>query len=315
MEKKQTRDSNKQTPKMEILTFATSSDHEICRRLHREHGSQPYFVTRWLSSSSKLRIDAIFGFVHLVHEWVANPYFLPKIELLDRFKDWRQQLMSATKGFPPTHPVLRAFADVVQICRIPLQEPLLFLDAMETDIQQTRYTTYSELQKHIRGRASSVGVMLCYALDIPRHPMSIEAAIALGEAIQLSSFLCNIGTDAKRGRIYIPQEDLELFKATETDIFRGYPSENFKSLMRFEILKARKAFLKANEGIPFLPKKIKITVSATRSLHLRMLRAIEQQDYDVFSQKIHITFMQQLGIFIGAIFTKPVYQVPAIKEE
>lgn len=298
-----------------LVAYATMSDYEACRQLHRKYGTTYYFASRCLPFKKRREVDAVYGFIRMADEWVDNPGHLTREEQLRKLRDYRSQFLDGMAGCCPDEGVLRAFTDVARSSKMPPEEPLVFLEAMEMDLEHTRYRTYSELQRYMRGSASAVGIMLCYVLGVPRHPMSIDAAVALGEALQLTNCLRDVGEDAKRGRIYIPQEDLELFGVSEEDILNHCVTENFKQLMKFEIARARTCYEQADLGIPFLPKSIKMAVLAARVLYCKILDSIEKQDYDVFSKRAHTTSLQKMITLLKLCFNKQVYQAPSIKEE
>ena len=272
--------------------YAGAKDYWECRRLHRAHGKTYYFATRLFPSQVRLRTHALYGFVRLADEIVDNPTGHPCEDL----EEFRSQLRFGLDGIRPSIGVLRAFCDVVHECQIPLQEPFIFLDAMAQDLEVNRYQTYGELRDYMRGSASSVGLMMCAILDADRSQAICDAAMSLGEAMQLTNFLRDVGEDLARGRIYLPLEDIESFDLTEQEILEGEMSDRFVRLMRFEIERARALYRQARVGIGLLPTEGKRAVLLALTLYSRILDRIEDNQYQVFTKRARTSTLEKLLI-------------------
>jgi phytoene synthase len=122
-----------------------------------------------------------------------------------------------------------------------------------------------------------------------------EEAIALGIASQLTNILRDVGEDARRGRIYIPQEDLVRFNYTEQDLFKGVVDDRWRSLMRFQIARTRQFYTQAEKGISYLSPDARLPVWAALMHYSRILEKIERNNYDVFNQRAYVPQWQKLG--------------------
>jgi phytoene synthase len=191
---------------------------------------------------------------------------------------------------------MRAFVDVALASSIPVSEPEVFLDAMVRDLSQTRYPTYESLRGYMRGSAAAVGLMMAHVFGVERTPASVEGAIALGEAMQMTNFLRDIGDDAQRGRIYLPQEDLDRFHVYEDEILSGTRSNNFRDLMAFEIDRTRTLYSKSDSAIANLPGEFRKGVRVARILYSRILDRIERNDFDVFATRVRTSRMEKLSV-------------------
>ncbi|RYG39315.1 phytoene/squalene synthase family protein [bacterium] len=279
-----------------IGKFASAADHAECRRLHRKHGTTYYFATQRFPAPIRRRVHALYGFVRVPDEWVDNPANASRTAQSQVLRDYRAQLLRGLEGVCPDEPVLRAFCDVVHEVRMPLDEPLLFLDAMEMDLTIDRYETYQDLRGYMRGSASAVGMMMCSALEAGDDPEMLKAAQSLGEAMQLTNFLRDVAEDAARGRIYLPREDLRSFGVTEEEILAGAASERFLQLMRFEIARARALYSLADAGVPMLPPCARKAVQVARVLYSRILDRLEAQGCDPFKGRVRTSTPEKLRI-------------------
>lgn len=277
------------------MRYASPADYQECRRLHRKFGTTYFFASRAFPRRIRQRVDALYGFVRVPDEWVDNPGPLTLTEQVSLLSDYRAQLVAGVQeGICPEHPVLRAFCDVVRDTGLGLDEPLLFLDAMAQDLTVTRYETYAELERYMRGSAAAVGVMMLSVLQAQRREGLIEAAKALGDAMQLTNFLRDVGEDLQRGRVYLPQEDMQRFGVTLAHLHEGVPTPEFCSLMRFEIERARALYAVADRGIDGLPSYAQRAVRTARVLYSRILDRIEDQSFDVFTSRARTSSSEKL---------------------
>lgn len=276
--------------------FASRADHEMCRRIHRQYGTTYYFATQRFQPHIRQRVHALYGFVRVPDEWVDNPNGLTLPQRASLLTDFRSQVIRGVDGVQPSHPVLRAFCDVMREVEMPLDEPLCFLDAMEQDLQTTRYSTYEDLRDYMRGSASAVGLMMCNVLESPMTEDVIQGAIALGEAMQLTNFVRDIGEDLKRRRIYIPLEDLEHFGVTEGMLLRSELSPSFVKMMKFQIERARHLYQVADRGMNDLPRNGRLAVRLARELYSRILDRVEANGYDVFTKRARTSKFEKVAV-------------------
>lgn len=271
------------TTRRERLSFAEESDHAYCRFLHRKHGTTYYFASRRLPRTTRRHVDALYGFVREADEWVDNPGSMTLLEQAEKLADFREQLIAGTKGVRPTNPTLRAFCDSMHELGMDSQEPLIFLDAMAQDLTVSRYETWDDLCHYMRGSAAAVGIMMCTVTGTPLTSTTLPAAVALGNAMQLTNFIRDVGEDWQRGRIYLPLEDLRRHGLSEADIAAGVVTDSWKAMLAEQIARARELFAEADKGIPQIPSSCRLGVQVARVLYAKILDKVEERDYDVFS--------------------------------
>lgn len=277
---------------MEAGGHASEADHELCRRLHRRHGTTYYFATSRFPARTRRRVHALYGFVRVPDEWVDNPDEEPE----PRLSAYREDLVCALEGARAAHPALRAFGDVARECGMAADEPLCFLDAMAMDLTVARYPTYAHLETYMRGSAAAVGMMMCDVLGAGDDPKMRAAARALGNAMQLTNFLRDVREDAARGRIYLPQDELATFGVGEDEILAGAMSDRFRRLAEFQVARARALYVQADEGIPLLPPEARKAVRLARVLYSRILDRIEDRGHDVFGGRARTSKVEKIAV-------------------
>lgn len=118
----------------------------------------------------------------------------------------------------------------------------------------------------------------------------------MGEAMQMTNFLRDVGEDWRRGRIYLPMEDLQQFGVTEADISRGHVSAKVKRLLRYEIERTVSLYTRAEQGIPLLPAENRYPVLLGGRLYARILSHIEANSYDVFHRRARTSTLEKIWI-------------------
>jgi phytoene synthase len=169
---------------------------------------------------------------------------------------------------------------------------------MVMDIDQDVYATWDDLYLYCYRVASTVGLMTLPVMGTAQGVTIEEArepAVALGIALQITNILRDVGEDARdRGRIYLPQADLQRFGVTPESILErakngGKPDDNYKELMKFEIARAREYYRQAEAGIALLAPGAQLPVAVAAELYKNILDKIEANDYDNFNTRAYLT--------------------------
>jgi 15-cis-phytoene synthase len=268
------------------LSLAESYD--LCRRVQKAHSRTYYFSTRLFPQEVRPRVHALYAFMRYADEIVDTPHDLPLDSQLAVLEDFEEETKAAISGEEVPNPVLRAYADTVRTCGIDPATIAAFFESMKMDTRDFRYPTYEDLEVYTYGSAAVVGLMMCRVVGVADGKADPHAG-ALGVAMQLSNFLRDVGEDWRRGRVYLPLEDLARFGYTERDLASGLVDERFVDLMRFEIGRARKLYEIADEGIAYIPRGRRFPVVVARELYAAILDRIEAQNYDVFSRRAQVS--------------------------
>jgi len=268
--------------------LSLAESYELCRQVQKAHSRTYYFSTRLFPAEVRPRVYALYAFMRYADEIVDSPHDLSLDGQLSALEVFEAETMAAVAGERVSNPVLRAYADTVRSCDIEPATIAAFMDSMKMDTRVFRYPTYKDLEVYTYGSAAVVGLMMCRVVGA----MGGEAdphAEALGVAMQLSNFLRDIGEDWRRGRVYLPLEDLKRFGYAEEDLASGVVDERFVELMRFQIERARRLYEVSDEGMRFIPRGRRYPVVVARELYAAILDRIEAQNYDVFSRRAEVS--------------------------
>jgi 15-cis-phytoene synthase len=284
------------------LTLAESYD--LCRRVQKAHSRTYYFSTRLFPAEVRPRVHALYAFMRYADEIVDHPHDLPLEAQLSVLEEFEAETMAAVSGEEVPNPVLRAYADTVRTSGIDRGTIAAFMHSMKMDTRVFRYPTYEDLEVYTYGSAAVVGLMMCKVVGVAAGKADRHAE-ALGVAMQLSNFLRDIGEDWRRGRVYLPLEDLAHFGYTEQDLASGVVDERFVALMRFEIERARRFYEVADEGMGYIPRGRRFPVVVARELYAAILDRIEAHSYDVFSHRAQVSRPGKLLFAAGCAARDP----------
>jgi len=202
----------------------------------------------------------------------------------ERLKGWREELDRCYAG-RPTHFITRALRDCLSRYPIPKGYFDEVIAGVEMDLTVTRYPTIADLARYCYRVASVVG-LICIEIFGYRREATKEYAINLGLALQLTNILRDLKTDGRRGRIYLPQEDLERFGYSEDDLLHCRYTPGFFPLMRFEADRARDYFRRAAESLPSEDRKNMAAAEIMGRIYRETLETIARKEFRVFEDRI-----------------------------
>ena len=271
-----------------MTTLATS--YERCEQLTRTHGTTYYWSTRLLPPDRRPHVYALYAFCRYADDIVDDLGDAPAAERSLALAHLGQQLFADLDRGTSDHEVLAALVDTT--CRYAIDRSCFerFLHSMTMDLTVTAYARYEDLLVYMEGSAAVIGEMMLPILA-PIGPEARRPARDLGLAFQLTNFLRDVGEDLDRGRVYIPQEDLARFGADPID---RRVTDRWRSLMDFEIDRARDLYRSADRGIAMLPPRSARSIRSARVLYAGILDRIEANDYDVFTRRARVSLGRKL---------------------
>ena len=221
---------------------------EYCREKARNSGSSFLDGFRFLSPERRDAMTVLYAFCREVDD-VADDCTDPAVARTT-LAWWRQDLAKAFQAASaPEHPVNQALQEIVGRYALPQQELEEIINGMEMDLHHDRYPTFADLQYYCYRVAGVVGILIARILGFD-NPQTLQYADKMGLALQLTNIIRDVGEDARLGRIYLPQEDLQRFKVSENDIFDAQATPEFAELMRFQAARAGDAY---REALALLP--------------------------------------------------------------
>ncbi|HET7156724.1 MAG TPA: phytoene/squalene synthase family protein, partial [Hyphomicrobiaceae bacterium] len=272
--------------------------YEACAAVIREHSKSFYLSARLLPGAKRHGIMALYAFCRLSDDIVdkADAAQNAAPEPAAALDAWAAANRSghASAG----NPVVVAWSDTRMRCNIPVPLADELIEGVRMDLSIDRYATWNDLWVYCYRVASTVGLMSMYITGAETMD-AVPYAVQLGVALQLTNILRDVGEDARAGRIYLPQEDMARFDVSEDQLLAGAVNGQFVRLMQFQIARARALYAAAWPGIAMLPSDSRMAVAAAAILYRGILAKIEQNGYDVFSTRAHLSMREKAGALPG----------------
>lgn len=274
--------------------------YEQCRKLHAAHGKTYYLATLLLPPAKRPHVWALYGFARYADEFVDS-FTDPDPDALVTWGDtFLEALGGAADAAPPADPVARAMLHTMRRWQIPRVHVEAFLESMRMDITVTGYPVYADLEHYMYGSAAVIGLQMLPILE-PLTPEAAPRARALGEAFQMSNFIRDVGEDLRRGRVYLPQEDLDTFGVTREMLAEGRITPMVRELLRFEIERTRALYAFAEPGIAMLHPTSRDCLRTAFSLYGGILESVERSGYQVLTQRVAVPLSRRLTVAVPAL--------------
>jgi phytoene synthase len=268
------------------------SPDEYCQQKTVQSGSSFYYSFLFLAPERRRAITALYAFCREVDDTVddCTDQSVARIKLA-----WWRSEVAAMYGGTPTHPVMLALQPHLAVYQLKQEHLQAIIDGMEMDLDQTRYLDYANLQRYCWHVASVVGI-LSASIFGATNPRTLEYAEKLGLAFQLTNIIRDVGEDARKGRIYLPVNELQQFGVTAADLLNARHSDSFEALMRFQVARAQKVYDEAFALLPKEDRRAQRPGLMMAAIYRTLLDEIERDNYHVLTQRISLTPLRKLWL-------------------
>ena len=251
-----------------------------------------YYSFLFLPPERRRAITALYAFCREVDDTVdeCTDQSIARIKLA-----WWRNEVSNTFAGKPEHPVMKALQPHIAPYQLQEQHVQAIIDGMEMDLDQTRYLDYAALQRYCWHVASVVGI-LSASIFGAANAQTLQYAEKLGLAFQLTNIIRDVGDDARKGRIYLPINELQQFEVTAADILNARPSEKFEALMRFQTERAQKIYDEAFALLPKEDRRAQRPGLMMAAIYRTLLDEIERDGFHVLKQRISLTPLRKLWL-------------------
>ena len=283
---------------MPLAALNLEAAYESCRQETATWAKTFYRGTLLLPPEKRRAIWAIYVWCRRTDELMDSEeaQARPVSELAERLDRWEAKTRALFEG-KIADDLDAVMVDTLERFPQSIQPYLDMIEGQRMDLTWTRYPTFKDLRLYCYRVAGTVGLMTEGVMGIDQAyttapwshvPNTSDAAVALGIANQLTNILRDVGEDRGRGRIYLPQEDLERFGYSEEDLMAGRLNDAWRALMAFQLERAREWFARSEAGIRWLSADARWPVWTSLRLYRGILDVIEQLDYDVFQNRAYV---------------------------
>ncbi len=265
---------------------------EYCQQKAASSGSSFYYSFVFLPPNRRRAITALYAFCREVDD-VVDECQDAQIAAT-KLAWWRLELDRLYAG-KPQHPVTQALQPLLSEFSLPQEQLLEIIDGMEMDLQQTRYLDFKALSLYCYRVASVVGLLAAEIFGYTDR-QTLKYAHDLGMAFQLTNIIRDVGEDARRGRVYLPLDELKRFEVPVADILNSRYSENFRKLMEFQIDRAEQYYTQAMDQLPVVDRKTQRPGLVMAAIYRTLLDEIRRDGCQVLSHHTSLPPLRKLWI-------------------
>jgi squalene synthase HpnC len=277
---------------------------EYCRNLARTHYENFPVLTWFVPRSLRQHFANVYAYCRWsddLADEVGDP--VESLKLLDW---WEGELLSCYVG-APKHPITVALKKTIREFEIPRAPFLDLLAAFRRDQTQVRYVEFDDLLGYCRQSADPVGRLVLY-LARRTEERFFEWSDSICTGLQLANFWQDVSVDWRKGRVYLPQEDLSRYGVSEGDLSAATATTKFRELMRFEVERTERLLCNGRPLAGMMPGRLKFVVALFAEGGLGILRKIRARNFDVLAARPKLSKSSYVGIVGRAIrntFRKP----------
>lgn len=265
---------------------------QYCQQRASGSGSSFYYSFLFLPPLRRRAITALYAFCREVDD-VVDECREPAVAA-SKLAWWRDEVERLYHG-APQHPVTRALKPLLADFNLPQELLDEIIDGMAMDLTHTRYADFSALSLYCYRVASVVGLLSAEIFGY-QDRQTQKYAHDLGMAFQLTNIIRDVGEDARRGRIYLPQDELARFGVAEADLAAGRYSDAFTRLMSFQIERAEHYYTQALAALPAADRKAQRPGLLMAAIYRTVLDEIRRDGIKTLTQRISLPPLRKLWI-------------------
>jgi len=274
-----------------------------CKRLAESHYENFHVASWFLPKALRPHFHAIYAYCRVsddLGDEVPDP--AQALALLDF---WGRELDACYEG-QARHPVFVALAETIRACSIPKEPFADLLTAFRQDQAVHRFASMRDVLAYCRYSADPVGRLVLYSCGEAGEDQAERFRLSdlTCSALQLANFWQDVRVDFTKGRVYIPQAEMERFGVSDETIAAGIATPEFRALLRHEVEFARAMFEEGAALIGMVGRDLALDLDLFSRGGLEILRAIEEQDYDVLSSRPSISKARKLKLALRAVSGK-----------
>jgi phytoene synthase len=268
------------------------SPDEYCQQRTAQSGTSFYYSFLFLPPERRRAITALYAFCREVDD-VVDEVSDPDIART-KLAWWRQEIGSVYSG-SPQHPVAIALRSVVADFALPQERFQTVIDGMAMDLDRNRYLDFADLERYCHCVAGVVGLMSAEIFGYA-NPATRQYARDLGIAFQLTNIIRDVGEDARRGRIYLPQDELARHGVTQTSLLKRETTKGMSALMADQVARARQWHQQALAELPPEDRRAQRPGLIMAAIYRALLDEIERDGYAVLDHRVALTPLRKLWI-------------------
>ncbi|MBB6098493.1 phytoene synthase [Deinobacterium chartae] len=266
---------------------------ERCRRLTRQHSQTFYFGSRFFSPVQRRAVWAVYAVCRTGDDIADEPG--DPLRKAEHLEAWREGVEAALQGCPPADLVYQALAWAASRFALPSRAFHELYQGLRMDLEGYTYRSAADLELYCRRVAGVVGWMIAPICGYEGDEQTLQQALRLGMAMQLTNVLRDVGEDLGRGRIYLPAESMARHGVTCDDLRAGRVSPEYRALMTELVAQARAWYREGRAGIPRLHDG-RMAVAVAARAYEGILDSLERNGFDNFNRRAFVPRVQKIAL-------------------
>ena len=274
------------------MTMRSITPQDYVQQKAAASGSSFYYAFLFLPAAKRAAITAFYAFCREVDDVVDEA--VDAGVAATKLAWWQAEVAQSFAG-QASHPVMQALMPVAPDFGIEQRHLLAIIDGCQMDLNQTRYLDYPGLQRYCHLVAGVVGEVAARIFG-QTQAQTTTYAHTLGQALQLTNIIRDVGEDAMRGRIYLPMSELKQFGVSAQEILSRQYSERFTALMAFQAQRAKDLYHQALVLLPTTDCRAQKPGLMMASIYRALLTEIERDQFQVLHQRISLTPLRKFWL-------------------
>ena len=273
-----------------LRTPAVAAAVQHCREVTRRHSKTFYLGSQLFSPPERAAVWAVYATCR------AGDDIVDEAGTGDRraeLRAWWEDIGAAFAGHPTGSPTSTALAWAAAPYPMPQAAFAELREGLHMDLHGHEYHDLDDLTLYCRRVAGVVGFMVAPISGYDGGEDTLNYALRLGQAMQLTNVLRDVGEDLARGRVYLPQSLLAEYGLTHADLHRCCagepPSPAYRALMRRLTALAREWYAEGRAGIPRLRGRGPLAVLTAARAYEGILDDLERAGHDNFSRRAYVS--------------------------
>lgn len=268
------------------------SPDEYCQNKTAKSGSSFYYSFLFLSESQRQAITALYAFCREVDDIVdeAHEQDIARAKL-----DWWRQEVERIYHKQATHPIGKALTTAISHYDLHQEYLIEILDGMAMDLTQFSYPDFTQLSLYCHRVAGVVGLLSAEIFGYQERA-TLRYAENLAMALQLTNIIRDVREDAERGRIYLPQDEMNQFGVDIDSVLALQTTPELTTLLNFQSDRAQQYYQQAMTLLPDCDRYSQRTSLVMANIYQATLEEIAEDNFQVMKHRVSLTPLRKFWI-------------------
>lgn len=261
---------------MNIHDKTILESYKNCQELANSHYENFPVASFLLPKQIRKTVAAIYAFARIADD-ISDEGQYSKEQRISMLDDLEQFLDSISRGEIVTHKYFCALSHSVHFHSLPIELLYNLLHAFRQDVYKTTYESMGEVLEYCKYSANPIGRLLLHICNEDEEK-NLLLSDNLCTSFQLINFSQDVHLDLlDRNRCYIPQDMLDKYKISTSEILNYTKIDNFSELMSEFVSKSKNIFNNGKNLAHNISGKFGLEIKATVVSVEEIISALEKR--------------------------------------